>query len=486
MLDITIKSLKPVTVSMRWKMILTYFAVILITLILMSIYIFGVLRNGMYKNETATLYAKANIAADEVCGFLASPEHNNPDDISWSALQGTGIRGMAITPSYTVICDSNTEASLVGKQLLRDVVGTAMAGTQADGVYKVSDGKNIMMVAVPVTSQNKFVGVVYLNESLDEIDSLIGYVRMNMFIVSAIISILVGLLSMGMSYAVTMPLDEFIKVAGDISKGNYKTRINISGNDEFAQLSIAMNSMCEELENIDETQKKFISDVSHELKTPLASIKLICDSIVDSQEPDIEMIREFLGDLSNEVDRLTRIVQRLLTLTKISNDEQQPSLTPVDFTVMLNAVVSKLKPNAESKRIDLSIGSDINELAPILIDYDKIWEAIYNITDNAIKYTPEDGIVSVSLNTDGKEIAVSISDSGSGIQPEEREKIFERFYRLDDSRARETGGTGLGLAIAKEAVTMHNGRIEVSESDFGGSTFTIYLPCPKPEKEVGV
>lgn len=116
------------------------------------------------------------------------------------------------------------------------------------------------------------------------------------------------------------------------------------------------------------------------------------------------------------------------------------------------------------------------ELAPLLIDYDRIWEAIYNITDNAIKYTRENGTVKISLKDDSNEIAVSISDSGVGIPEEERDKIFDRFYRIDDSRARDTGGTGLGLAIAKEAVLLHGGRIEVGESEYGGSEFTVYLP----------
>ena len=174
-----------------------------------------------------------------------------------------------------------------------------------------------------------------------------------MFFFSVLISVLVGMLSLGMSYVVTSPIDDFIKVAKEISKGNYKVRLKIRGRNELSEMADAMNSMCEELENVNETHKKFISDASHELKTPLATIKLICDSIVDTKEPDIEMIREFLADLSNEVDRLTRIVERLLTLTKIGSEEEMAKLTPVDFNVMLNAILSRLEANAKAKHIML-------------------------------------------------------------------------------------------------------------------------------------
>ena len=271
-------------------------------------------------------------------------------------------------------------------------------------------------------------------------------------------------------------MEQFIKAAKEISSGNYKTRIHIKGKSELHDLAEAMNTMSEALQNLEDKHMKFISDVSHELKTPLASIKLISDSIVDTPDPDIGMIKEFLSDLSDEVDRLTRIVERLLALSKMNTEEEQKTLTPVDFNVMILAIKNRLKPNADAKNIELLAEFSKDEIPPVVIDYDKIWEAIYNISDNAIKYTPAGGNVKISLMMKSGEIYVSISDSGEGIPVEERDKIFERFYRIDDSRARETGGTGLGLAIAKEAVSLHGGRIEVSESEEGGSLFTIILP----------
>lgn len=461
---------------MRWVMMLTYFVAILITLTLMSVYILGVLSESLHSNKSSQMFAKANIISDLISQTANDKERDVYSQVE-QIVSGTNVRVISVNPSFSVLFDTSKEASLVGKVLMRDIINTAMEGEQADTVSKSENGTTVMSVAVPVMNGNNLVGAVYLTETLGDTDKIINHVRVNMLMFSVLISILVGMLSAGMSFLVTSPIDDFIRIAKEISKGNYKMRLNVKGDSELCELADAMNSMSQALENIDETHKKFISDVSHELKTPLASIKLICDSIVDSPEPDIEMIKEFLSDLSNEVDRLTRIVQRLLTLTKIGNEEEQTNFTPVDFAVMLNAVANRLKPNSDAKHINLC--TDLNagmELAPVLIDYDKIWEAIYNITDNAIKYTPENGTVKLTLVNLMGEIAVSVSDSGEGIPEEERDRIFDRFYRIDDSRARETGGTGLGLAIAKEAVLLHGGRIEVAESEYGGSEFSIYLP----------
>ncbi len=459
---------------MKGLMTVTYLAAIVITLILMSVYILGVLSESLHTNESVGMLAKANIIADNAI-LNQSMQHDVSGQIE-QIISGTGIRAITVDPSCVVTYDSNKDASLVGKVLMRDVINTAMTGEQSQSVTEAEDGYNRMAVAVPIEQDGKILGVVYLSEMIDDIDKTISYVKMNMVLFSILISVLVGMLSFGMSFLVTSPIDQFIKAAKEISNGNYQMRLDVKGENELAELSEAMNSMCQALENVDETHKKFISDVSHELKTPLATIKLICDSIVDTKEPDIEMIKEFLGDLSNEVDRLTRIVERLLTLTKIGSEEEQMTLTPVDFSVMLNAVLNRLKPYAEAKHILLYGDVDAPDIAPVLIDYDKLWEAIYNITDNAIKYTPENGTVKLLLEKDVSELLVCVSDSGEGIPVEERDRIFDRFYRLDDSRTRETGGTGLGLAIAKEAVTMHGGRIEVDESEFGGCRFTIRIP----------
>ena len=198
----------------------------------------------------------------------------------------------------------------------------------------------------------------------------------------------------------------------------------------------------------------------------MAGIKLICDSLVAAENPDPAMVKEFLGGMSDEVDRLTRIVERLLVLTKLDAGGNSLKLEEVDIKMLISQVVKKLTPIANAKDIVIYVDNHQTEFSPILLDYDKMYEAIYNIADNAIKYSPEGGFVHIDLT----------ADNGPGIPEDERDRIFERFYRLDDSRARDTGGTGLGLAITKEAVLMHNGTIDVANVSDIGSVFTIRLP----------
>lgn len=473
---IIINRIKHFFSSMRWSMMATYFVVIMITLVLMSIYILGVLSDSLYESEQVKLFAKANIISETLPIYMADTHSEHLESSVTQPLAGSGIRGVVVNPAYTVLFDTNKEADLVGRIFMRDILKTAFEGNQAHALSQTENDIPMMSVAVPIKSGNQVVGAVYLIESVSDIDDTIGYIKMNLFLFSALISILVGMLSLGMSYIVTSPVDEVIAVAKEISKGNFEKRITVKGHNELAQMAQTLNFMSAELENLEEKRKKFVSDVSHELKTPLATIKLLCDSVVSAPDPDPAMTQEFLGDLSEEVDRLTRIVERLLALTKLDSNQDDINLTPVDFVVMLNAISRKLTPNADAKEIVLYTDFAGDGLGPILLDYDKIWEAIYNITDNAIKYSPAGGFVKMSMTRDEHEVLVRIEDNGPGIPESEKERIFERFYRLDDSRARDTGGTGLGLAIAKEAVTLHGGRIEVSSEGEVGSIFSIYLP----------
>jgi len=457
-------------------MMATYIVVILTTLILMSIYILGVLSDNLYENEEIKLFAKANIMTETISGYVLGENTGMIKNQTSQLLVGSGIRGIVVNPAYNVIYDSNGE--LNGKVLMRDIIKSATEGEQAHTVLTDDLGINMMTVAVPIKQKDtdNIIGAVYLVQAMTDVDKTIGYVKFNLFLFSALISILVGFLSFGMSYIVTSPVDDFTEAASEISKGNFSKRVKVKGHNEFARLAMTINFMCSELENLENNRRKFVSDASHELKTPLATIKLICDSVVSTPDPEPAMIQDFLSDLSDEVDRLTRIVERLLTLTKLDSGNNAPRPVATEVPMLINSVVRKLTPNANAKDIVLYTDYKIDNPTPVMLDYDKIWEAVYNITDNAIKYTDEGGFVKIGLLKEGKNIIIQIEDNGPGIPHDEQEHVFDRFYRLDDSRARDTGGTGLGLAIAREAVILHGGKIELSSEEGLGSIFSIYLP----------
>ena len=463
--------------SMRFTMVATYFAVMLVTLVLMCIYVIGLLSESLYNTETVDMFAKANIIAMTVSdqwGDNAQLSELRFADTVDRSLAGTSIRGVITNTAYTVLYDTNKEAGIVGKAFMRDVLKRGLDGEQAEA-YSESNGMKLLMVSVPVEKNGSIVGGVYLAKTMSGIEDTIRVTSTSLIVFSAMIVVLIGMLSFGLSYIITAPIAEFTRAAREISKGNFKYRIKVRGTNEMTQMADTLNYMCDELGLLEEKRRKFVSDASHELKTPMAGIKLICDSLVQAPDVDPAMIKEFLSDMSEEVDRLTRVINRLLVLTKLDGGMAlKPEQT--DMKALLDRTVRKLWGMAEAKDIAIHRLYSEKTFEPAVLDADKIYEAVYNITDNAIKYTPEGGRVYIDMQERDGFIIIRIEDTGDGIPEAERERVFERFYRLDDSRSRETGGTGLGLAIAKEAVTMHGGRIEIADGAEGGCAFIIIIP----------
>ncbi len=468
---------------MRFTMIATYLAIIVTTLVLMTVYIIGLLSENLYSAETVTMFAKANIISEIISdgwgSDISAVSADEFSDVVEQSLAGTSIRGVVTNTSYSVLYDTNEESDLIGRVFMRDVMKHALDGEQEDTITDAENDMRLISVAVPIKESGNVIGCVYLADSVNAIDDTIRSTRTSLIVFSTLIIILIGMLSLGMSSIITSPLQEFRAAAREISKGNFTKRVNVKGRNEIAQMGETLNYMCDELGLLEEKRRKFVSDASHELKTPMAGIKLICDSLVAAENLDFSVIREFLTDMSDEVDRLTRIVERLLVLTKLDSGAASLNIEEVYIKMLINHVVKKLTPIAESKDIVIYTDYHDTELAPALMDYDKIYEAIYNISDNAIKYSPEGGFVHIDVTADSTDMIIRIEDNGPGIPEEERDRIFERFYRLDDSRARDTGGTGLGLAIAKEAVIMHGGTVEVVNASEVGSIFTIRLPYRK-------
>lgn len=463
---------------MRFMMVATYFGVIVVTLVLMCIYVIGLLSDNLYNTEKVDMFAKANMISMTISDQWTDNAHLSElrfSDVVDRSLAGTGIRGVVTDTAYTVIYDSNRESEMTGKAFMRDVLKQSIDGEQAE-IITDDNGVRLMSVAVPVEKNGGIVGGVYLAKTISGIDNTVNRTSVSLIVFSAMIVIIIGMLSFGLSYIITSPLAEFTKAAREISKGNFKYRIKVRGSLEMAQMASTLNYMCDELNMLEEKRRKFVSDASHELKTPMAGIKLICDSLVEAPDTDPQMIKEFLTDMSEEVNRLTRIVNRLLVLTRLDNGGMSLKLEETDISAMLDRIAGKLEGMADTKSIHIiKMYKDV-EIGPVIIDYDKIYEAIYNITDNAVKYTPEGGNVYIDLQRRDDFAVIRIEDTGDGIPESERERVFERFYRVDDSRARTTGGTGLGLAIAKEAVVMHGGRIEIADGSDGGCVFIVVLP----------
>ena len=301
------------------------------------------------------------------------------------------------------------------------------------------------------------IGAVLVVSSFSEASALIGEISQKWIIVTFFIIIIVIALVIFMSQIIFGPLKNVLATIKKISAGQLHQRIELKGKNEFTELGEAVNTMTKRLEEVDQSRQEFVSNVSHELKTPLSSIKVLSESLLLQENVPAEMYKEFLQDISSEIDRMTDIVNDLLALVRNDPNESKLNITDIDANKMLRDIVKRLSPLATDKEIALSFKATKDVV--LKGDEVKLSLAISNLVDNGIKYTPQGGTVKVSLDADNKDCFITVQDSGIGISEEEQSKVFERFYRVDKTRDRETGGTGLGLAITHSVIMLHNGSV---------------------------
>ena len=298
--------------------------------------------------------------------------------------------------------------------------------------------------------------------------------RWILIVISLVVCLLIGVLSSVMSDVIIGPIERFTRIIRGMEGDTPDKHVPVMGKDEVAELGVAFNALIDKLEQMEEKRRLFVSNASHELKTPLSSFKLLSDSVLSMNELDEESVREFMEDINGEIDRLTKIIDRLLSLTKLDVGDDKLDLKVTDLNEMADRIVKSLLPVSEDKNVTLNNATNKEALA--MVDREKFWQVIYNITDNAIKYTPQGGTVTVYVFNEGDFCRIEIVDTGIGIPEDDVDKIFDRFYRVDKARARESGGTGLGLSIANDVVMMHEGKILVDSTEGVGTKFIIIVP----------
>ena len=341
-----------------------------------------------------------------------------------------------------------------------------MTGVYATGIYSPTGALSGVLVYIS--------GVQEIYESLRDI-------QLKILIWMAIVASAVIVVNALILRTITRPIGELNEGISRMSRGDLSARVNVRGKNEFASLATAFNSMSERLERLDNSRSQFVSNASHELKTPLSTMKILIETLLYQDPMDPGMTKEFLTDVNKEIDRLSGIVGDLLTLVNIDNGTKL-NLAELDIGVLVQEQVKRLTPLARENGIELECS--VKESVEVMGDTLKLQQVVYNIIDNAIKYTPRGGEVHCALTRSANKTAViRISDTGVGIPEADLLHVFDRFYRVDKARSRETGGTGLGLSIVQQFVQLHGGEIK-AESVFGqGSTFTIHLPLSGKKQE---
>lgn len=317
-------------------------------------------------------------------------------------------------------------------------------------------------------------GVLLISVSMDSLQDSLDGLQQKIIVLELVATILLAVAAVFLSLWLVKPFDRITEEIGEHFDGYGKEEIQISNYSETQEISEAFNKTISRMKVIDDSRQEFVSNVSHELKTPIASMKVLADSLLMQENVPVEIYEEFMQDITAEIDRESKIIDDLLSLVKMDKTASDLNIVPVNINELLELILKRLAPIAKKRGIELSLVCERQVVADA--DEVKLTLALSNFVENAIKYNRDNGWVNVSLDADHKVFTVVVEDSGIGIPKEDFEHIFERFYRVDKSHSREIGGTGLGLAIARSAILMHRGAVEVESKVGEGTRFTIRIP----------
>lgn len=360
----------------------------------------------------------------------------------------------------------------VGNYILFPEIISALEGNDVCS-WNYHDGITDSRAATPVVYYGTIVGCVYMTEYETTQGAMIKSLQDTVLRITFLLEIIVILFSLAFSNTFSRRLNRIMTSMRIIQEGDYSHKVNMGGNDELTILGNEFNYLTERLQTSEQKRSRFVSDASHELKTPLASIKLLSDSILQ-YDMDLETVREFVGDIGDEAERLNRMTEKLLSLTKAEDVPNEESEI-IFMAPTVHRVARMLRPNALKENISFHL--DLEEDSPVLILEDDLYQIIFNLMENGIKYNLSGGSLTVRLRREEDNAILEVIDTGMGIPEDAIGHVFERFYRVDKARSRATGGSGLGLAIVRTIVNRNRGEITVSSVAGQGTTFTVTFPA---------
>ena len=463
--------------SIRVQFLAFIAAIMLVLLILQNSLPNASSRDLVFEEKKDSLSSQAAVIASSLSGLERLSQESITEVLR--ILDISGFSRLVVTDAEGVVLYDDGGRTGVTTEL-EDIV-TALSGKT---VFRslFADSAFSSAYAMPVSSQGSTKGAVYLTEHDTERARIILDIQSEIRVMSVTI-VLIVLVVAGIIFNLLLRrMQELVRSMRIVAGGDYSHRLAVRGQDELAELGNEFNLLTQRLDETERQRRRFVSDASHELKTPLASIRLLADSIVQSENIDMETAREFVTDIGNEAERLQRTTEKLLDLSRL-DDGVQGLPEPVDVKqVSLDALVM-LRPLAEEKQVKLR--SELAEGCVVMANTDDMFHIIFNLTENAVKYNVPGGSVRLILKGDEEHIYLTVEDTGIGIPEEDRLNIFSRFYRVDKARSREAGGSGLGLSIVHDAVLAHGGTIAVGQNKPQGSRFIVSFPRPTSE-ETGI
>lgn len=390
-------------------------------------------------------------------------------------------RVLIIGGNFKVVKDTyaiSEGKTIISEEVIRSFSGVSLSNYDKDHGY--------IEMTIPITENIKETtddgeveksvvrGVMLTSISTDSITATMEILNRKALILEVLMILIILGIAIVLSDVLTRPFARVTQAINDVKAGYTDESISVSGYLETMHIVDAFNQLLGRMKVLDDSRQEFVSNVSHELKTPLASMKVLADSLLTQPEAPVEMYQEFMGDIAAEIDRENRIITDLLALVKMDKTVADLNISAVNMNELTELICKRLRPIARKKDVEVVFES----IRPVVAEVDevKITLIISNLVENAIKYNKEHGSVKIVLDADHQMFSLEVSDTGIGIPEEALEHIYERFYRVDKSHSREIGGTGLGLAITRNAVLMHRGSITVTSLEGEGTTFLVKIP----------
>ena len=457
-----LKGLKSLRVQSLCVLILTG----ILPLIIFTLILLGTYRSRAVSQQIAELQTRGSILCNLVVSsaFLSNDLTSEVDSELTQISDIYNGRILIVDSGLVVVRDTyglEENRTILIKEVLQCIRG--------DEVRVVREGKEDVQIVLPVyyTEKDTADGAVIMNFSLSSVNRMYRTVETISLTMILLLGVIVIVSSVLYSGQVIQPLREVDASIATITQGDRGGTMDLHGFVEVEKISQDFNLMLGDLQNLEEARQEFVSNVSHELKTPLTSVTVLAESLISQEEAPVELYREFLTDILDELDRMNKIINDLLSLVKMDKNASDVNVSEVNINEFVESIL---------KQRNISIIFESVRPVTAQIDEVKLGMAFRNLIENAVKYNYDDGWVRVSLNADHKFFYLKVEDSGVGIPEELQDNIFERFYRVDKARSRETGGNGLGLAITRSAILLHRGSIKVHSVEQQGTTFTVRIP----------
>lgn len=464
--------------SLKCRLIFLFLLIGIVPGILLRAGMLGSYENRAVSIRTSEILSQAKILANQIASsdYLNNAEAASVIDVQLEQLSTIyDGRVMVIDDGFHIVRDTyelDTGKTIISEEVIKSFYGEEITKYDSENRY--------IELTVPliyndvVTQEKQIVGVMMVSVSTDSINLNLEYLSLNTSVILLACVFLIVIAAWLAAARLVKPFYRLSKSIEEVQTGYGEDAIVIDDYTETVEICEKFNSMLGRMKILDDSRQEFVSNVSHELKTPLTSMKVLADSINSMGDAPIELYKEFMADIGNEVDRETKIINDLLSLVKMDKSAGDLNITNLSINELIEQILKRLKPIAEKQNVELVLES----FRPVNADVDevKITLAFTNLIENAIKYNKEDGWVHVSLNADHQYFYLKVEDSGIGIPEEALEHIYERFYRVDKSHSREIGGTGLGLAITRNAILMHRGAIKAFSTEGEGTIFNVRIP----------